>query len=84
MPDPAEPLGRIPIPDMKPDTSAEDLAQVLASHATQMWGAPKAEALQDSLAQTARTLLEIRQQLPGLDTEPGCYPAAESSESAAQ
>ena len=72
------------MPDMKPDTSAEALAQVLAGHAALLWDAPKAEALQDSLAQTARTLLEIRLRLPGSDTEPGCYPAAESGETAAQ
>ena len=72
------------MPDMKPDTSAEALAQVLAGHAALLWGAPKAAELQDSLTRTARMLLDIRQQLPGSYTEPGCYPAAQSSEAAAQ
>ena len=84
MPGPAEPLGRIPIPDMKSDTPAEALAQVLAGHAALMWGAPRAADLQDSLTQAAQTLIDVRQQLPDSDTEPGCYPAAQSSEAAAQ
>ena len=70
--------------DMKPDTSAEALAQALAGHAALMWGAPRAEELQDSLTQAAQTLMDVRQQLPDSDTEPGCYPAAQSSEAAAQ
>ena len=69
---------------MKPDTSAEALAQVLADHAALLWGAPRAGGLQDSLTQAAQTLMDVRQQLPDSDTEPGCYPAAESGETAAQ
>jgi hypothetical protein len=72
------------MPDMKSDASAEALTQVLAGHAALLWGAEKAANLQESLTQTARMLLDIRQQLPGSDTEPGCYPAAQSSEEAAQ
>ena len=70
--------------DMKLEPSAEALAQALAGHAALMWGAPRAEGLQDSLTQAAQTLMDVRQQLPGSDTEPGCYPAAESGETAAQ
>ena len=72
------------MPEMKSDTSAEALAQVLAGHAALMWGAPRAADLQDSLTQAAQTLMDVRQQLPDSDTEPGCYPAAQSSEAAAQ
>ena len=72
------------MPEMKPDTPAEALAQVLADHAVLLWGAPRAAHLQDPLTQAAQTLMDVRQQLPGSDTEPGCYPAAESGETAAQ
>ena len=72
------------MPDMNPDTPVEGLAQALADHAALMWGAPRAADLQDSLTQAAQTLMDVRQQLPGSDTEPGCYPAAESGETAAQ
>ena len=70
--------------DLNADTSAEALAQVLAAHAAAKWGASRAEDLQDRLVQTAQTLLDLRGQLPGTYTEPGCYPAAESSEPAGQ
>ena len=79
-----EALGGILVPDMNPDTSAEALAQVLAGHAALLWGATRAADLQDSLTQAAQTLMDVRQQLPDSDTEPGCYPAAQSSEAAAQ
>ena len=72
------------MPDMNPDTLVEALAQALAGHAALLWGAPRAEGLQDSLTQAAQTLMDVRQQLPDSDTEPGCYPAAQSSEAAAQ
>ena len=58
------------------DTSAEAMAQVLTDHAAARWGAPRAAALQDRLVQTAQSLLDVRQDLPDPDTEPGCYPAA--------
>ena len=77
-------LGGILVPDMKSDTPVEALAQVLAGHAALLWGAPRAADLQDSLTQAAQTLMDVRQQLPDSDTEPGCYPAAESGEAAAQ
>ena len=76
--------GGILVPDMKPDTPAEALAQVLAGHAALLWGVARAGELQDSLTQAAQTLMDVRQQLPDSDTEPGCYPAAESGETAAQ
>ena len=76
--------GGILVPDMKPDTPVEGLAQVLADQAALLWGAPRAGELQDSLTQAAQTLMDVRQQLPDSDTEPGCYPAAQSSEAAAQ
>ena len=66
--------------DMRAETSAEELAQVLAGHAALMWGPHRAADLHDPLARTAGSLLDIRQRLPGLYTEPGCYPAAESGE----
>ena len=72
------------MPDMKPDTPAEALAQVLVGRAALLWRAPRAADLQDSLTQAAQTLMDVRQQLPDSDTEPGCYPAAESGETAAQ
>ena len=72
------------MPEMNPDTPVEGLAQVLAGHAALLWGAPRAGELQDSLTQAAQTLMDVRQQLPDSDTEPGCYPAAQSSEAAAQ
>ena len=62
--------------NMKADTSTEALAQVLADHAATKWGASRAADLQEPLARTVRTLLELRQNLPDPDTEPGCYPAA--------
>ena len=65
--------------DLKAGTSTEALAQVLAAHAAAKWGAPRAEVLQDRLVQNAQTLLDLRQQLPSLYTEPGGYPAADSS-----
>ena len=65
---------------MNADTSAEALAQVLADHAAARWGAPRAADLQAPLARTAQSLLDVRQKLPGPDTEPGCYPAAEPIE----
>ena len=72
------------MPDMNPDTPVEGLAQALVGHAALLWGAPRAADLQDSLTQAAQTLMDVRQQLPDSDTEPGCYPAAQSSEAAAQ
>ena len=66
--------------DMKSETSAEALAQVMAGHAAHMWGPARSEDLHDPLVRTAQAVLDVRQQLPGLYTEPGCYPAAESSE----
>ena len=69
---------------MKADTSAEALAQVLAAHAAAKWGASRAEVLQARLVHTAQTLLDVRQRLPGLYTEPGGYPAAEPVDSAGQ
>ena len=63
--------------NMKSDTSTEALARVLADHAAAMWGASRAEDLQDRLVQTAQTLQDLRRVLPGPDTEPGCYPAAQ-------
>ncbi len=70
--------------DMKADTSAEALAQVMAGHAAFMWGPSRAEELHDPLVRTSQTILDILQQLPDIYTEPGCYPAAESSETAGQ
>ena len=78
------PWGGKLVADMNADTSAEALAQVLAVHAETKWGASKADALQDRLVQTAQTLLDLRRRLPGTYTEPGCYPAAESSGPAGQ
>ena len=72
------------MPEMKSVTPVEALAQVLAGHAALLWRAPRAGELQDSLTQAAQTLMDVRQQLPGSDTEPGCYPAAQSGEAAAQ
>ena len=72
------------MPDMKPDATAEDMAQVLAGYAALLWGAPKAEGLQESLVQASRMLLDIGRQMPNSNTEPGCYPAAQSSGEAAQ
>lgn len=69
---------------MNADTSAKALAQVLAAHAAAKWGASRAEGLQDRLAQTAQTLLDLRRRLPDAYTEPGSYPAADSSEPAGQ
>ena len=76
--------GGILMPEMKSDTPVEALAQVLAGHAALLWGAPRAADLQDSLTQAAQTLMDVRQQLPDSDTEPGCYPATQSGEAAAQ
>lgn len=70
--------------NMNVDTSAQALAKVLADHATARWGAPRAAELQDRLVQTAQSILDVRQDLPGLDTEPGSYPAAEPIEAAGQ
>ena len=70
--------------DLNADNSVEALTQVLAAHAETKWGASRAEHLQERLVQTAQTLLDLRRQLPGTYTEPGCYPAAESSEPAGQ
>lgn len=70
--------------NMNADTSAEALAKVLAYHAAARWGAPRAEDLQDRLVQTAQSILDVRQVLPGPDTEPGSYPAAEPIEAAGQ
>jgi hypothetical protein len=72
------------MPDTKPDGSTEALAQVLAGHAALLWGDEKAANLQESLTQTARMLLDIGRRPPGSDTEPGCYPASQSSKEAAQ
>ena len=58
--------------------------RLLAAHAEAKWGASRAEHLQERLVQTAQTLLDLRVQLPDPYTEPGCYPAAESSEPAGQ
>ena len=70
--------------NMNADASAEALAKVLADHATARWSASRAAALQDRLVQTAQSLLDVRQDLPGPDTEPGCYPAAGPIETAGQ
>ena len=65
--------------EMKADTSAETLAQVMAGHAALMWGPARSEDLHGPLVRTAQAVLDIRRRLPGLYTEPGCYPAADSS-----
>ena len=70
--------------DLRADTSAEALAQVLAAHAAAKWGASRAEELQQRLVQTAQTLLDLRRQSPDPYTEPGGYPAAGPSEAAGQ
>ncbi len=70
--------------EMKADTSAETLAQVMAGHAALMWGPARSEDLHGPLVRTAQAVLDVRQRLPGLYTEPGCYPAAESNEPAGQ
>jgi hypothetical protein len=72
------------MPDTKPDGSTEALAQVLAGHAALLWGDEKAANLQEAMTQTARMLLDIGRRPPGSDTEPGCYPASQSSKEAAQ
>ena len=63
--------------DTNADTSAEALAQALAALAAAKWGASRAKDLQERLFQTAQTLLDVRQRLPGMYTEPGGYPSAE-------
>ncbi len=65
------------MPATNPDSSAEDLAQVLAAHAALLWGQQKAADMGQSLTQAARMLLDIGQHPPAPDTEPACYPAAE-------
>ena len=70
--------------DLKAGNSAEALAQVFAAHAAAKWGASRAEDLQDRLAQTAQTILDLRRQLPDPYTEPGGYPATENTEAAEQ
>ena len=72
------------MPNVTPDSSAEALTQVLAGHAALLWGGEKAASLQEAMTQTARMLLDIGRRPPGSDTEPGCYPASQSSKEAAQ
>ena len=65
------------MPKDRPETDTETLAQVLTHHAALLWGAEKAALLQPSLEQAARMLREIGENLPGANSEPSCYPAAE-------
>ena len=65
------------MPEDRPETNTETLAQVLADHAALLWGAEKAAQLQPLLEQAARMLREIGENLPGANSEPSCYPAAE-------
>ncbi len=52
----------------------------MAGHAALMWGPARSEDLHGPLVRAAQAVLDIRRRLPGLYTEPGCYPAADPSE----
>jgi hypothetical protein len=57
-----------------PSPSAEDIAAQLAEEASRLWGEQRADQLKPTLQQTASMLLELRQNLPNRDVEPGCHP----------
>ena len=54
--------------------STADIAKQLNEQAKALWGERRAAELQGSLEDTARILVELRDNLPDRDVEPGFYP----------
>jgi hypothetical protein len=58
---------------MKPGASIEEVTQELIQQAAKLWGLERAEAMGETLEQTARNLLSVANNLPDKDIEPSFY-----------
>ena len=62
-----------------PNQTHEEIVQGLVDHAKQLWGAQRANELRSSLESTATQLLQLADNLPDRDVEPGFYPGRDKS-----
>ena len=58
---------------MRLGASIGDVTNELVEQAAALWGRERAEAIRESLEQTARHLLNITQNLPDQNVEPSFY-----------
>ena len=63
----------MPMSQSQPMTSREEIAASLTERAAELWGRPRAEAIGETIEQTADHIWRISQEPPSSDEEPGFY-----------